>query len=214
MPATKRTPAKKTAAARAAAVAVTPDPALLVDDVDADEVETPEVDEDFNLDEWISGISPTVRAVKIYQRHDLFARLDELETELRVTKAIPADDRGANDPTPESVEAEMDEVLKVIDESGVWFKIKGLSDDARDAIKDRLKKRGVKDDLTVALHELAAAVVSPPGVTATHLRTIGEANEVQLKMLMATFGFACTQPPRVTAPLSRSSSAERSTRAR
>lgn len=215
MPTARKSAAKKAAAPKA--VATPPAEALEpgdIGDVDAIEVETPEVDEDFDLDAWISGITPTMRSVKIYQRVDLLARLDELDTELRITKQIPAEERGVNDPTPESVEAEQDEILQQIDASGVWFKIRGLSDDVRDAIKDRLKKQGVKDQLTVTLHELEAAVISPPGVTAAHLRKLGEANEVQLKMLVATFGFACTQPPKVTAPLSRSSSAERSTRGR
>jgi hypothetical protein len=176
-----------------------------LDDVAADE--TPDLDPaTFDLNAWISGARGTVRAVTIYQRPDLVGRVDELSRELRLAELVPAEDRGMNDPTPEGIRRELEQVAREFERSGLTIKIEGRSDEARDRIKKRLKKQGVSDEETVLFHQLADAIVEPQGVTPEFLRTLGEKSEPQLKKLLVASGLANYEPPKVDVPFSSASS--------
>lgn len=192
----------------AATAKIDPDKLGIVDDSPED------IDEEtFDLDAWIDGVEPTTRSVRIYQRADLLGRYDELEQELRVAKKVPEKDRGVADRGPQSIEQEMFLVAQQLEDSARWFKIRGMSDAARDKIEKPLRKQKVDQD-DIDMRVLSEAIVSPRGVTPAHLRKLGERNEVQLKMLQVAFTMACTAPPKVSAPLSDGSSGGSRTRGR
>lgn len=178
-----------------------------VADIDDD---SPELDPaTFDLDAWISGATSTVRAVTLYQRPDLMAEVDDLTRQLRVAEAIPDEDRGMADASPQGIRSRLEQVAKQFEASALVFKVAGRSDAARERLAKRLKKQGVTDEYEVILHQLADAVVEPKGVTVEFLRTLGERSEAQLKMLGAASSLANHQPPRVDVPFSSASSGGR-----
>lgn len=177
----------------------------MTDDVIADV--TPELDPAaFDLDAWISGATPTVRAVTLYQRPDLLGEIDALQRQLRIAEQVGDDDRGMNDASPDGIRGQLEQVARDFEASALTFKVQGRSDEARDRIKKRLKKQGVTDEETVVLHQLADAVIEPAGVTPEQLRRLQEASEPQLKMLLTAASLAHYQPPAVDVPFSSGSS--------
>jgi hypothetical protein len=177
--------------------------------------ETPALDpQTFDLDSWISGVTGTVRAVTLYQRPDLIAEIDELQRQLRIIESMPAEDRGMNDATPDSIRQRIEQVARDFEASALVFKVQGRSDEAREAIAKRLKKQNVTDEYTVVLHQLVDAIIEPQGVTVEFLRVLGERSEPQLKMLITASAMANFQPPKVDVPFSSASSADRKQRGR
>jgi len=183
--------------------------------VDTDIDVTPELDpESFDLDAWIGGVTGTVRAVTLYQRSDLLGVIDELQRELRIAEQVPAEDRGMNDPGPDSIRQRIEQAAREFEASGVVFKVEGRSDEARDRIKKRLKKQGVTDEETVVLHQLADAIIEPKGVTPEFLRKLQDRSEAQLRMLLVAMGKAAIEAPKVDVPFSSASSQGRRREAR
>ena len=172
--------------------------------------ETPQLDpKTFDLTAWINGATSTVRAVTLYQRPDLVAQVDELQRQLRVAEAIPEDDRGMNDATPQGIRQRLEQVAKEFEASALVFKVEGRSDEAREKIAKKLKKQNVTDEYEVALHQLADAIGEPKGVTVEFLRVLSDRSESQLKKLNATFLAANFVAPQVDVPFSNGSSDSR-----
>lgn len=163
----------------------------------------------FDLNAWINGVTGTVRAVTLYQRADLLAEVDELQRQLRIAERIPDEDRGLGDPTPDGIRRRLEQVAADFEKSALVFKVQGQSDEARDRIAKKLKKQGVTDEEEVVLHQLAAAVVEPKGVTVDVLRTMQERSEPQVKMLLTAASLANYAPPAVDVNFSRAGSGGR-----
>lgn len=169
--------------------------------------------ETFSLDDWVSGIVGTTRSVRLYSRADLLAEIDEVQARIRVTRQIPAEDRGINDESPESLSAHLEVLAEQFEESGRTFRVQGRSFAHREALEKRLKD--VDPDVSdedVFLHQLADQVVEPSGVTVDTLRVLHERAEPQLAMLSAAARSANTEAPTVTLPFSSRSSGGRSGR--
>lgn len=185
----------------------TDDPATLADQI-ADA--SPDLDpEDFDVDEWVSGVTKTVRAVKLYRRGDLVALQDDLQQRLRVARAIPDEDRGLNDESPEAVAQELERVARDFEASAAWWKVEGRTNESRERIAKRLKKDGVTDEDVVSMHQLADAVIKPEGVTVAVLARLRESSEAQYNLLVQAYVMASGQAPRVDVPFSSGSSADR-----
>ena len=148
------------------------------------------VPEDFDLDAWLDGVRPTRRSVKLYPNAHLVARLEEIA------------DRIDNTPDGENVDALIDEFeqVKAQLQSGVWFTVEKRSSEWVAQFQKDLAKRlnldlsrkgdgtakNPKDSTTVSLHQLAAQIVSPEGVTYNHLRKLVDHNEGEaIKLLNA-----------------------------
>lgn len=177
--------------------------------------ETPELDPaTFDLDAWIDGAKPVVRAVTLYQRPDLLGVIDALQRDLRVAELVPDEDRGMNDPTPEGVRQKIEEAAHQFEASALVFRVEGRSDEARERIEKRLKKQDVKDTTSITLHQLADAIIEPKGVTASFLRKLQDTSESQVRMLLVAAGMANHEPPKVDVPFSSASSRSRKREAR
>jgi len=175
--------------------------------------ETPELDPaTFDLNAWIGGVTPTVRAVTLYQRTDLLGEVDALQRELRIAESIPDEDRGMTDEGPETIRRRLEQVAREFEASALTVKVQGRSDPHREQITKRLKKQGIDDPREVNLHQLADAVVEPAGMTVEFLRHLGDVAEAQLKLLFAAASLASFEAPRVDVPFSSRSSAARSQR--
>ncbi len=159
----------------------------------------------FDLDAWINGVNPSVRAVTLYQRADLMGVIDELQRKLRVAEMVSDEDRGMNDATPDGVRREIEQVVRQFEASALVFKLEGRSQEVLERIAKRLKKQDV-DEETIGLHQLADAIIEPKGVTPEFLRKLQAASEIQLVMLRNAMVSASAQPPAVDVPFSSRSS--------
>ena len=113
------------------------------------------------------------------------------------------------DPSPEGIRGQMTDIARQWESSRLTVKIEGRSDEAREKIAKRLKKQGVTDEATVALHQLADAIIEPKGLTPEKLRKLQDVSEPQVKLLLVSYAYACGQPPRVDIPFSNDSSGGR-----
>src|SRR5690606_37209658 len=174
-------------------------------DIDESVDVTPDVTaEDFDIDAFVAGVRPTMRAVKIYARPDLLAPITELEARIQ--------HHDAQVEAGEAPETDRDEMIDEIEElqdqffaSGKWFHVRGRSDSWREGTKKTLKKAGASDN-DATLEMVAASIVTPTGVTKKHLKAIQEVNEVEVKKLVVAWTMACHQPAKITAPFSHADS--------
>ncbi len=119
---------------------------------------TPELTpEGFDVDAWIAGVRPTRRAVQLFARSDLIARLDEL-----AARIATADDDQAG-PLIDEFEGLRAEYL-----AGVWWTIEGRSPEWVERFRTETKKAlgltgdpsGV-DAIRLVSEQIAAQLVSP-----------------------------------------------------
>lgn len=142
----------------------------------------------FNFDDWVAGVRPTRRKIKLFPQAHLVARLDEL------AEAIDATPEGEDvDPLIDEFEA----VRKQF-RDGVWFTVEKRSSESVLANRKALAKRlGIKldedgdaantdDSIVLVLHQLANQIVEPAGVTYEHLRAMLTANEGEVNKLVRT----------------------------
>lgn len=161
---------------------------------DPDEVSMAEVSDETNLpegfdvDDWIKGVRPTQRAVKLHASGHLIARMEQV---VATIEALPAD-ADADDLIDEY------ETLKTEFNDGVWFVVEKRSKDWIDHFRretgkrlgiknaDKDLERWSKDDQTkVLMHQVAEQTVSPQ-VTARDLWALLAANEGELSKLIGT----------------------------
>lgn len=173
---------------------------------------------DFDLDDWISGTTGITGTAPIYQRGDLLAELDNLERRIEIAKAIPDSQRGAEDDSPKTLQAQWEQTAEELVSSSILAYIQDRTEGRRQAIRDRLKKDKVDDQDTIGLHILADAIVKvetrdgrvkefPDGFPPEKLRAIRDrGGDNALTAAWSTFRKVVSQEPDVSAPLSRRSS--------
>jgi len=183
--------------------------AFAVPDTTADE--TPDIDPaTWDAAAWIAGATSTVRSVKLHQRADLMAVSDELQDKLRLARMIPADDRALGELSPEAILEQLEQVARQFEASAIVIKVEGRSDESRKAIEKRLTNGKTKpDEDEVTLHQLADAVIEPPGITVDFLRMLRERMQAQYQQVLLAYVQASGQPPAVTLPFSSESSSSR-----
>lgn len=177
----------------------------------------------FDWNGWLNGATPVTRSVTIYQRPDLLADIEEIQTRIRIEGNIPDQDRGLNDPKPEDLQQQLEQVVNEFRASSLVIRVRGRSDERQDRVSkayratlpktpppgetdEELEDRKNQQAVDETLHQLADAIVSPPGITVDHLRKLVDISETQVKMLSAASGMADKEAPRVTAPFSPKSS--------
>lgn len=160
----------------------------VVETVDTTPTITPK---DFSFDDFLNGVRPTRRSVKLYARGDLIARMDEI---VFAIESAPED---------ENVDGLIDEFeqAKADFQNGQWFTVEKRSSEWAEQFRlDTEKRLGLKrvkdgddepalsdrDAATVTLHQLAQQIVTPTGVTYEQLRSLGDTNEGELSKLIYT----------------------------
>ena len=181
-----------------------PDDALAATSEDATEAPTVE---EFDFDDFLSGVRPTRRRVKLYAKAHLLAEMDELA------------ERAADNDLADEQLAEIEERFHALREefraSGRWFTVEKRSSDAIRKFRRELAKRAKidvnkdgdtrdgEDSITLAIHQVAEQVISPEGVTADGIRRLYEANEGEFQKLYTAVTLANSQlaeQARVVAP--------------
>ena len=141
---------------------------------------TPELTpEGFDVDAWIAGVRPTRRAVQLFARSDLIARLDELAARIG-----GADDDEAAGPLIDEFEGLRAEYL-----SGVWWTVEGRSPEWVERFRTETKKAlgltgdpsGV-DAIRLVSEQIAEQLVSPRA-SARQLVQLAETNAGEWRKL-------------------------------
>lgn len=153
---------------------------------------TPELPEpeDFDVSAWLGGVRPTRRAVRLYGRADVLARMDEIVSLVN------------NLPDGEEVDALIDEFeeLKTQYHDGRTFVVEGRSPEwvehfqraALDAMGVKKGDGGRGQRVQVLLAQLADQIVIPQ-VTVEQLAKLNEANAGELNKLVVAMTFANNQ---------------------
>lgn len=145
--------------------------------------------QDFDLAAFIGGVRPTRRSVRIHARADLIGRLEQIADRI---DALPD---GAE------VDALIDEAERMQAEfaAGVWFTIEKRSSEwVKHFRDDTAKTYGLDPEsedgrVSLLLHQLAAQIITPSGVTYDHLRAMFDTNEGELNKLIVALTMANEQ---------------------
>ena len=154
----------------------------------------PTVD-DFDFQDWLEGVRPTRRAVRLYARADLIGRMEEIAGE-----AADAEKLGDSDALAGLVD-EMETLRETFDASAHWFVVEARSpewvDDfhrirARD-MGVRKGEPGERQKQQILLEQLAEQIVTPSGVTAEALAVMLDRSAGELNKLIVAMTFANQQ---------------------
>ena len=137
---------------------------------------------DFNLQAFIRGVRPTRRSVKLYPQADLVGQLEKLA------------DRIEQLPDGPEVDALIDQAIQlqeIFHAGGVWWTVEKRSSEW---VKNHREKTAAalglasteteRAKMQLMLHQLAAQIVEPAGVTAEDLHALYEANEGEVSKLI------------------------------
>lgn len=155
--------------------------------------ETPET---FDLDAWLSGLSRPQRSVRIFQRGDLLAELQELGREIELAEAAGDAERSLNDASPAVLRQKYADLSEQFAASGRDFRFQGHDVDERKAIMgDRIEA----DRSEIGRDLLFDALVSPQMTRDQFnvlLKGIGPA---QIDDLVGAYQLACSDIPEPSA---------------
>ena len=95
--------------------------------------ETPET---FDLDAWLSGASRPQRSVRIYQRGDMLAELDELGREIELAEAADDAERSLTDASPAALRQKYAELSEQFAASCLDVRVQGHDvDETREMLR-------------------------------------------------------------------------------
>lgn len=162
----------------------------------------------FNFAAFVSGAKPTRRAVTLYARGDLRARIDLLAEEADLAEKNGDTKRVA------ALRKEAGEVIEEMSAPGAVIDVlvEGRSSDWVEKVETALEKDGVTDETERTLRRVAAQIIAPEGVTYELLEQFRIVSEPQVKKLVVAATMANLQPIGIDVPFSRGSSAARSGR--
>lgn len=159
---------------------------------------------DFNFDDWLTDAKRPERSVMVYKRADLLGDLDDLERRIRELASIPEEDQSLAD-SPTALEEEYLAKAQEFHDSGLLFRVKGLTQDEM----DKINKAGADAKETseqIGRRLIEAALVSPR-LTFDQLGKLSQAiGDAQMKQIVTAYMLATMKAPEVTVPFSRRSS--------
>ena len=157
---------------------------------DPDTTVTPET---FDLNAWISGVTPVQRTVTLYARGDLFADLSVLESRYDEAK------RATNVDDMRAMKERMREVADQIRASALDVTVQGRSADWVQRFRKDMEERGLDSD-QAALEQLAAQITAPEGLTVDMLATLRDRIEPQVVALVQAVATVNTVKPTISVP--------------
>ena len=88
----------------------------------------------FDMDAWLSGLSRPQRSVRVYQRGDIMARLDDLAAQIEHAEMGDIGERGLADASPESLRAQYAELAEEMQAASLLVTVQGHDADEKAAI--------------------------------------------------------------------------------
>lgn len=129
--------------------------------------------ETFDLDAWIDGVVRPETTVNLYANdHEYAAEAARIEALIPVAEKTKPEDRGLDDPSPESLAAELADLRAAREETALKVRIRQL----RKAEMVDLIRAGGSDNVETTLTIVAAATIEP-AFTAAQLRRLFERDQ-------------------------------------
>lgn len=177
-----------------------------------DENDNPET---FNLDAWLEDAVRPQRSIRIYQRADVMADLDQLRQRIDLAEREAGDERSVGDTTLDALESEWAAKAAEFADSALDIRLQALNSKDIRSVEDEvfagLPPKAKKDpsdekseELNLSL--LARAIVDPPMSVAQVKKLTDRIGEPQVLKLIAAWRLAGVQDFDVSAPFSRASS--------
>lgn len=151
---------------------------------------------EFNIDEFLAGVRPTERSIKIYAAGHLAGVMDEL--------AQQYDDAEGDDEAQEQIEVKFNQVRDTFHASARQFYVRARSSEWRENFRAEIKREyklkidqddsSSADDYEAILRQLQAQITYPEGVTYEHLVRLSDVAENEVTKLIAAITVANTQP--------------------
>ena len=165
--------------------------------------------EDFDIAGWLSGVRPTRRAVKLYARADVLARMEEISG---TVADLPDDEI-------DDLLAEFEQLREAFEASARWFVVEARSPEwVEDYQRTAKQAMGIKKDpgerqkVAILLGQLAEQIVTPEGVEVAHLERLHEVNAGELNKLVVAMTMANGQVAESAKVLTLDFSSRRSVR--
>lgn len=152
--------------------------------------------QDFDFDAWLEGAERPERAVTVYQKAGLIADMDLLAERITNAEADEEVDGPSMGGGVASLRAEYAKLAQQFHESGVQFRIRGMDDHEKRAIRIE------HPDLTpteFGYIVIAKAIVSPKVTPAQVKKLEDRLGETQFGFIVSKFHQACKEAPEVSA---------------
>jgi hypothetical protein len=164
------------------------------DDNPEPEQAAPGGDEDFDLAQWVEGVTPVTHAVALYARGDLLADLDLVTARIDQARREHRDNRTIA-PLRERAKALADTIRA----SELDVVVQGWSQDRVEDFQRPLKEVGMSNE-DVVIEQVCAQVVSPKGFTPDLYRQLDALIHPQVEQIAGAV-FACNlRVPVVSVP--------------
>ena len=113
---------------------------------------------DFDVDAWLDGLSRPQRSVRVYQRGDIMAQLDDLAAQIEHAESVDDGERGLVDASPASLRAQYAQLAEEMKAASLLVTVQGHDRDEKVAAL-----KGVEDasPVEVARTLIFDALVSP-----------------------------------------------------
>ena len=154
----------------------------------------------FDVDAWLDEAQPPTRAVRIYGRGDLVARLQQLNGVEHDDVPGFVDDRLAG-PAPSAPSFERDALVAELEESARTFVVRGLLDSEQAQVLDQAKTADAVDEQLYETTLVALFVVEPPLTVGQAARLKTRIGQAQWDALFA--GATEASKETIDVPLSR-----------
>lgn len=193
--------------------------------------ESAAISDEFDLDKWIDGTCGLTRTAKIFQRGDLIAAIEKLETDLAVAKEVerdlPKGEHGLNDRTAARIQSEIDDLSREALGSALILHVQDRTEERREKLRAGLMKElkisdedkmSYEDRETINMRVVADAIIKletpdgktkdlPDGLPPNKLREMRDRlGDSGLRPLWVAYNRVTMEAPQVSAPLSRPNS--------
>ena len=148
--------------------------------------DTPET---FDLDAWLSGASRPQRSVRIYQRGDMLAELDELGREIELAEAAGDAERSLTDASPAALRQRYAELSEKFAASSMTVRVQSAT------IEEELEIIGDRDRRTngpaINRDLVYAALIEPKMTREQFDRFVDSIGAYQWGKVVNTYTVAC-----------------------
>ena len=151
---------------------------------------------DFDVDAWLDGLSRPQRSVRVYQRGDIMARLDDLAAQIEQAEMADAGERSMADTSPESLRVQYAELADEMKAASLLVTVQGHDRDEKAAALKDLKEPSAVD---VARALIFDALVSPQMSREQFDRFMSGIGPAQQDRVAEAYTRACGEVPEPSA---------------
>ena len=151
----------------------------------------------FDVDAWLDGLSRPQRSVRVYQRGDLMARLDDLATQIEHADASDSTERSiADGASPDSLRLQYAELAEQMQAASLAVTVQGHDADEKAAILKEMEDVSNRERGRALVFD---ALVSPEMTRAQFDRFMDGIGPAQQDRVAEAYSLACAEVPEPSA---------------